>query len=160
MAEASHHRLLQLPRSPNKLECAGSLSSRDHRTLAPDTQPTQSKRLSHLGSNGEAGGRLAPKAANPSSLAQPAFCRQAPEVRAVCIKVHVRIRAGGAGQLASLPRPNVSAGRTISWKATALKLCINSTGNSVNKPVKHARPPPSFMAKSIYERSPITERKL
>src|ERR1035438_5514913 len=34
MAEASHHRLLQLPRSPNQLGCAGSLSSRDHRTLA------------------------------------------------------------------------------------------------------------------------------
>src|SRR5271156_781267 len=81
MAEASHHRLLQLPCSPNQLGCAGSLSSRDHRTLAPDTQPTQSKRRSHLGSNGEAGGRLAPKAANPSSLAQPAFRRQAPEVR-------------------------------------------------------------------------------
>src|SRR5450755_631403 len=81
MAEASHHRLLQLPRSPNQLGCAGSLSSRDHRTLAPDTQPTQPKGQSHLGSNGEAGGRLAPKAANPSSLAQPAFRRQAPEVR-------------------------------------------------------------------------------
>src|SRR5208282_1677714 len=39
MAEASHHRLLQLPRSPNQLGCSGSLSSRDHRTLAPDTQP-------------------------------------------------------------------------------------------------------------------------
>src|ERR1700688_831327 len=104
MAEASHHRLLQLPRSPNQLGCAGSLSSRDHRTLAPDTQPTQSKRRSHLGSNGEAGGRLAPKAANPSYLAQPAFRRQAPEVRAVCIKVHVRIGAGGAGYLALLPR--------------------------------------------------------
>src|ERR1035438_2003833 len=63
----------------------------------PDTQPTQPKGQSHLGSNGEAGGRLAPKAANPSSLAQPAFRRQAPEVRAVCLKVHVRIRAGGAG---------------------------------------------------------------
>src|ERR1700720_202776 len=104
MAEASHHRLLQLSRSPNQLGCAGSLSSRDHRTLAPDTQPTQSKRRSHLGSNGEAGGRLAPKAANPPSVAQPAFRRQAPEVRAVCIKVHVRIRAGGAGELALLPR--------------------------------------------------------
>src|SRR5271155_773947 len=55
MAEASYHRLLQLPGSPNQLGCAGSLSSRDHRTLAPDTQPTQSKRRSHLGSNAEAG---------------------------------------------------------------------------------------------------------
>src|SRR6202051_4221883 len=94
MAEASHHRLLQLPRSPNQLGCAGSLSSRDHRTLAPDTQPTQPKGQSHLGSNGEAGGLLAPKAANPSSLAQPAFRRQAPEVRAVCIKGPGRTRGG------------------------------------------------------------------
>jgi RNA-directed DNA polymerase len=31
--------------------------------------------------------------------------RQAPEVGAVCIKVHVRICAGGVGQLTSLPRP-------------------------------------------------------
>ena len=37
------------------------------------------------------------KEKNASSLAQPAIRRQAPEVRAVCIKVHVRIRAGGAG---------------------------------------------------------------
>jgi putative transposase len=36
-ADLRHHRLLQLPRSANKLGCAGSLSSRDHRTLAPDT---------------------------------------------------------------------------------------------------------------------------
>src|SRR6516164_2381442 len=106
MAEASHHRLLQLPRSPNQLGCAGSLSSRDHRTLAPDTQPTQPKRRSHLGSNGEAGGRLAPKAANPSPLASTALRRQTLKVGAVCIKVHVRIRAGGAGQLALLPRPS------------------------------------------------------
>src|ERR1700692_798045 len=110
MAEASHHRLLQLPRSPNQLGCAGSLSSRDHRTLAPDTQPTQPTGQSHLGSNGEAGGRLAPKAANPSSLAQPAFRRQAPEVRAVCIKVHVRIRGGGRGGTRALP-----PAPTIAW---------------------------------------------
>jgi hypothetical protein len=63
------------------------------------------KRRPHLGSNGEAGRRLAPKAANPSPLAQSAFRRQAPEVRAGCIEVHVRICAGGARQLASLLRP-------------------------------------------------------
>ena len=34
------------------------------------------------------------------------FRRQLPEVGAGCIKVHVRICAGGAGQLASLPRPS------------------------------------------------------
>jgi group II intron reverse transcriptase/maturase len=45
----------QLPRSANKLGCAGSLTNRDHRTLAPDTQPTQPKGRSQLVSNGEAG---------------------------------------------------------------------------------------------------------
>jgi hypothetical protein len=67
------------------------------------------KRRPHLGSNGEAGRRLAPKAANPSPLAQSAFRRQAPEVRAGCIEVHVRICAGGARQLASLLRPAPSS---------------------------------------------------
>jgi hypothetical protein len=37
---------------------------------------------------------------------KPAIRRQTPEVRAVCIKVHVRICAGGVRQLTSLPRPN------------------------------------------------------
>src|ERR1700756_2555655 len=39
-------------------------------------------------------------------MAKSALRRQTPEVRAVCIKVHVRIRAGGVGQLTSLPRPS------------------------------------------------------
>ena len=37
-------------------------------------------------------------------VAKPALRRQTPEVRAVCIKVHVRICAGGVRQLTSLPR--------------------------------------------------------
>ena len=65
--------------------------------MVVDTPPPQPEERSHLGSNEEAGGRLATEAANPSPLAQPAFRRQAPEVRAVCVKAHVRIRAGGAG---------------------------------------------------------------
>ena len=65
-----------VPRSPN----AGAGHSAD-----------AAKREISTGLNGEDGGRLAPKAADHSPLAQPAFRRQAPEVRAVCIKVHVRI---------------------------------------------------------------------
>ena len=38
-------------------------------------------------------------------MAKSAFRRQTPEVGAVCINVHVRIWAGGAGKLVSLPRP-------------------------------------------------------
>jgi hypothetical protein len=68
----------------------------------------QPKECSHLGSNEEADGRLAAEASDPSPLAQPAFRRQTPEVRAVCINVHVRISAGGARQLASLPRLGAS----------------------------------------------------
>src|ERR1700757_3883756 len=40
---------------PTNWAALGALSYRDHRTLALDTQPTQPKRRSHLGSNGEAG---------------------------------------------------------------------------------------------------------
>src|ERR1700746_1081427 len=39
--------------------------------------------------------------------------RQAPEVGAVCIKVHVRICAGGVGQLTSLPRPRNARIRAV-----------------------------------------------
>src|SRR5262249_29569562 len=77
-------------------------------------------------SDGEAGGRLAPKAANPPPLAKPAIRRQTPKVRAVCIKVHVRIRAGGARQLASLPRPSI--GSLASIRATGSCWAIPDPG--------------------------------
>src|SRR5262244_805937 len=38
------------------------------------------------------------------ALAEPESCRQTPEVRAVCVKAHVRICAGGGEQSPSLPR--------------------------------------------------------
>ena len=38
-------------------------------------------------------------------VARQAVCRQTLEIGAVCINVHVRICAGGAGKLAFLPQP-------------------------------------------------------
>ena len=51
----------------------------------------------YLGSDKEAGGRLAPKTAYPSSLAQSALRRQAPEVGAVCGKAARTDLCGGRG---------------------------------------------------------------
>src|SRR5215470_20078293 len=44
------------------------------------------------------------------ALAEPEICRQAPEVRAVCVKAHVRICAGGGEQSPSLPRHGTKLG--------------------------------------------------
>src|SRR5215475_5135936 len=117
MAEAGRYRLLRVPRGANQLGRTGRLSGPDRRAVAMGPPSPESKERAHVGPNEEAGGRLAPKAAHSSPLAQPAFRRQTPEVRAVCIKVHVRIRAGGAGQLASLVR--CDEGASQSWCSPA-----------------------------------------
>ena len=41
------------------------------------------------------------KHAHPAPLARPKICREALKIRAVCPSGHVRIRAGGSGQLLS-----------------------------------------------------------
>jgi hypothetical protein len=105
MAGAGRQRLRRISRSADELGRVKCLPTRDHPAVVGDTLQPQPKGLSHLGSHDEAGERLAPQAANPSPLAKSAFRRQTPEVRAVCVNAHVRICAGGAGQLASLPRP-------------------------------------------------------
>src|SRR5215469_9053412 len=98
MAEAGRGWLLRIPRSADELGRAGCLPDRGSPSLVVDTWTPQRERTSQLGSNEEARCRLAPATSHPSPLAKPEICRQPPEVRAVCIKVHVRIRAGGAGQ--------------------------------------------------------------
>src|SRR5215471_17318645 len=118
MAEAGRYRLLRVPRGANQLGRTGRLSGPDRRAVAMGPPSPESKERAHVGPNEEAGGRLAPKAAHSSPLAQPAFRRQTPEVRAVCIKVHVRIRAGGARQLASLPRHQAPGADKGEWKST------------------------------------------
>ena len=80
---------------PTNSRALATFRVRDRQTLAPDTHPAQPKGRSHLGSDDEAGQRLAPKAANPSSLAQPAICRPIPEVRAVCGKAARTDLCGG-----------------------------------------------------------------
>jgi hypothetical protein len=104
------------PRSPN----AGAGHSAD-----------ASKRRSHLGSNGEAGGRLAPKASNPSSLAQPAFRRQAPEVRAVCIKCTYGSVRGARGNSRSYRDQTISVDRgREAEKAVVLQHYLSGSGTA------------------------------
>ena len=105
MAEASRYRLFRVPRSANKLGRTGHLSRPDRSAVAMGPPSPESKERTDVGPDEEAGGRLAPKAASSPPLAEPAIRRQIPEVRAVCIKVHVRICPGGVGQLTSLPGP-------------------------------------------------------
>ena len=50
----------------------------------------------HLGTDDEAGGRLAPKTDHPPPLAERPLCRHPPEVGAVCGKAARKICAGGA----------------------------------------------------------------
>jgi hypothetical protein len=65
--------------------------------LVADTQPTELKGYSHLGKDEEAGRRLAPAAAYPPSMAEPAVRRQTPEVGAVCGKAARTDLCGGRG---------------------------------------------------------------
>jgi len=60
--------------SADELGCAWRFSRRAHRAVAEDTPPSQSEECSHVGSNEEAGGQLAPKAANPPPLAMTIRC--------------------------------------------------------------------------------------
>ena len=64
------------------------------------------------------------------------FRRQVPEVGAGCIKVHVRICAGGAGQLASLPRPSGNIVGTFKQTAGCFRQdnsyhCVRSAADDV-----------------------------
>ena len=60
----------------------------------------------------------APGKREPSRWADTAsFCRQIPEVGAGCVNAHVRIRAGGAGKPASLPRVCRACPTAWRWKS-------------------------------------------
>jgi hypothetical protein len=55
-----------------------------HRPLAPAVRPAQPESATGVAANGETGRRISPQAADPSSLAKCALCRQTPEVGAEC----------------------------------------------------------------------------
>jgi hypothetical protein len=84
MAEAGHNRLLQLPRRADQQRGAQCLSLPSNGSLAPDAPAAKPEGPDDVGADGEAGGGLATEPPHPSSLAEPAVCRQTPEVGAVC----------------------------------------------------------------------------
>src|SRR5271165_1810072 len=95
MAGASRSRLLQLPRGADQLLCTARLPAPRHRYLAAHAAASQPKGSDHLGTDDEAGERLAPETNHPSSMAERSLCRQPPEVGAVCGKVARTVLCGG-----------------------------------------------------------------
>jgi group II intron reverse transcriptase/maturase len=69
---------------PNQQRGARRLPPLCHGPVAARASAAQSKGRRDVGADREVGRRLAPKAPNPSSLAERSLCRQAPEVGAVC----------------------------------------------------------------------------
>src|SRR3954466_6678680 len=73
---------------PGRSQIQGPLHRRvprpRHRPLAPRPRPAQSEGAPGVAANGEAGRRVSPQTADPSSLAECALCRQTPEVGAEC----------------------------------------------------------------------------
>src|SRR5271170_2493824 len=84
MAEAGRSRASRLLCSPYKQSGASCVPTRSDRSLATHASAAQPERRLHVGPHGEAGERLAPQAACPSSLALGALRRRAPKVGAEC----------------------------------------------------------------------------
>ena len=74
------HRLLHLPRGADQRPCAARVPASRHRPLAAHASAAQPKGSDHVGTDDEAGRRLAPETAHPPSLAERALCRHTPEV--------------------------------------------------------------------------------
>ena len=72
--------------------------------MAPHLPATQPEGRHHVGANEPFGPTLATDAANFASLPLAATVRQDPRQEPYEAIPHVRIRAGGVGQPASLPR--------------------------------------------------------
>src|SRR5277367_3265287 len=95
MAGAGRSRLLQLPRGADQRLCTARLPAPRHRHLAAHAAASQPKGSDHVGTDDEAGERLAPETDHPSSVAERSLCRQPPEVGAVCGKVARTVLCGG-----------------------------------------------------------------
>src|SRR5580658_2749877 len=111
MAEAGRCRLLRVPcRAHQQLGTGRVPLSRDL-SLATQPSATQPKGRLHVEEDDETGGRLAPTAQNPSSLAASAVCRQAPTVGAVC---------------GSPARTDLCGGRSVTGVPTAIGRCFRT----------------------------------
>src|SRR5271156_5608714 len=80
MAGAGRSRLLQLPRGADQRLCTARLPAPRHRYLAAHAAASQPKGSDHVGTDDEAGERLAPETDHPSSVAERSLCRQPPKV--------------------------------------------------------------------------------
>jgi RNA-directed DNA polymerase len=110
MAEAGRDRLLRVPCGSDQQPGAGKLPASRGQTLVPLAAATQPAQPRHVGPDEQAGRRLAPQAAHPSSLAAAALRRQTPEVGAVC---------GNAA------RTDLCGGRPVTGVPTAITaLCL------------------------------------
>src|SRR5271155_3373162 len=128
MAGAGRSRLLQLPRGADQRLCSARLPAPRHRHLAAHAAASQPKGSDHVGTDDEAGERLAPETDHPSSMAERSLCRQPPEVGAVCGKVARTVLCGGrsvmsvptaTGYLSRLLRCTVGGGSQAAYKAPA-----------------------------------------
>ena len=97
MAEADHSRASRLLRSSHKQPGSSSVPAHSGRSLATHASAAQPEGWLHLGAHGEAGERLAPQAADPSSLALGALRRQTPKVGAECPNRARSDLCGGTG---------------------------------------------------------------
>ena len=121
MAEAGRYRAFRLLRSPHKQPGARSVPALRDRPLATHASAAQPERRLHMGAHGEARQRLAPQAADPSSLARGALRRQTPEVGAECPNRARPDLCGGAQQWASLPRYAAQASKRTMCRPTRLQ---------------------------------------
>src|SRR5215204_5279380 len=91
--------------------------------MAAKPPPSKPEREDHLGKDEVARGRMAPHAADPPSLAQPALRRHSPEVGAVCGKAARTVLCGGRSAM-SVPTATarLRAVRTLSNELTVRML--------------------------------------
>jgi RNA-directed DNA polymerase len=109
LAGAGRDRLLQLSRSADQLSVTVCFPRPRGRSLATLAPATQSAGQNQVGADHEACRRLAPKAANPASLAARSLRRQTPKVGAVCGNPARTVLCGGRSEM-SVPTAIGSGG--------------------------------------------------
>src|SRR5271157_3123405 len=95
MAAAGGGWVLQLPRRADQQPCSLGVPAPHDDTLATGAAAAEPEGPPVVGPDQSAGGRVAPQAENPSSVAERALRRQTPEVGAVCGKAARTVLCGG-----------------------------------------------------------------
>ncbi len=144
MAEAGRRRLLQLPRRADQQPRASARSA----TTSTDLWRRALRRRSQKDGTtweriDEAGRRLAPQAAHPSSLAEAALRRQTPEVGAVCGNCRTYGSVRGARSNARPYRDRCADGRPQQSSAKAASQPSVQQPNDMHPLPETGRPCPS-----------------